>query len=126
MAVNVETLMRFDDMYFTMIREVGGIEGLIHSMFSFLFRRTDFYYECDPGDQMGFPPGHAAGLVSKVFKLYQDEHFKQHPPKSLKDYQAKLEAYKAASRQKQPSPVETHSGDDHERSKATTTILEVL
>lgn len=48
---------RFDDFYFTIVKETGGIEGLLHSMFNFLIRRTDFYYEADPGDKMGFPPG---------------------------------------------------------------------
>jgi hypothetical protein len=59
-------LARFDDFYFTICKETGGIEGLLHSLFSFFLRRTDFFYECkyyyfnykgDPGDKMGFPPG---------------------------------------------------------------------
>jgi len=59
---------RFDEFYFTICKEMGGIEGLLNSFFSFLFRRSDFFYECkpfaslkhsigDPGDKMGFPPG---------------------------------------------------------------------
>jgi hypothetical protein len=36
---------RFDDFYFTIAKETGGIEGLLNSLFSFLIRRTDFYYE---------------------------------------------------------------------------------
>jgi len=50
---------RFDEFYFTIAKETGGIEGLLHSLFNFLIRRTDFYYESDPGDKMGFPPGYS-------------------------------------------------------------------
>ena len=35
--------------------------------FSFLLRRTDFYYEAAPGAKMGFPPGYAEGMVSTDF-----------------------------------------------------------
>lgn len=48
---------KLDQLYLTISQEVGGIEGLLHSFFSFLYRRTDFYYEADPNDNMGFPPG---------------------------------------------------------------------
>ncbi len=44
-------------MYYAIAKETGGIEGLLNSLFSFLYRRTDFFYEADPGDKMGFPPG---------------------------------------------------------------------
>jgi hypothetical protein len=43
-------------MLFAICKETGGIEGLLNTIFSFLFRRTDFFYESDPGDKMGFPP----------------------------------------------------------------------
>jgi len=39
-------------------------------MFSFLQRRTDFYYEAEPGDKMGFPPKFAEGLIYQFFKKY--------------------------------------------------------
>lgn len=29
-----------------------------------MFRKTDFFYECDPGDKMGFPPGYSRNLVN--------------------------------------------------------------
>lgn len=54
---------RFDEFYFTICKETGGIEGLLHSLFSFLSRRTDFYHESDPGDKMGFPPGVSARIL---------------------------------------------------------------
>lgn len=40
-----------------------GIHGLLDTVFSFLQRRTDFFYESEPGDKMGFPPKFAEGLV---------------------------------------------------------------
>lgn len=52
-------------------QECGGIQGLLHSFFSFLIRRTDFYYEADPGDNMGFPPGVAEDMLLKIFREYQ-------------------------------------------------------
>jgi hypothetical protein len=69
---------RFDEYYFLIAKETGGIEGLLNSLFSFLLRRTDFYYECkitiftigDPGDKMGFPPGVALNMLGNTFKKY--------------------------------------------------------
>jgi hypothetical protein len=54
---------RFDEFYLTICKEVGGIEGLLKSFFDFMIRKTDFFYECDPGDKMGFPPGYNKKLV---------------------------------------------------------------
>lgn len=48
-----------------MVKETGGLEGLLHTVFSFLSRRTDFFYESDPGDKMGFPPGYAPRMVKQ-------------------------------------------------------------
>ena len=54
---------RFDDFIFTIVKETGGLEGLLHTVFSFLYRRTDFFHESDPGDKMGFPPGYVPRMV---------------------------------------------------------------
>lgn len=51
---------KFDDLLYTMCSEAGGIDGLLSNIFDFLYRRTDFFYESDPGDKMGFPPGRSA------------------------------------------------------------------
>lgn len=48
---------RFDDMFMAICQETGGLNGLLESLFSFMYRKTDFFYEADPGDKMGFPPG---------------------------------------------------------------------
>jgi hypothetical protein len=45
-----------------------GVHGLLDSVFGFLSRRTDFFYEMEPGDKMGFPPGVAESMV-----IYQSE-----------------------------------------------------
>lgn len=55
---------RFDEFYLTICKETGGIEGLLQSFFDFMIRKTDFFYECDPGDKMGFPPGYSRKLVT--------------------------------------------------------------
>jgi len=84
---------RFDDFYFTIVKETGGLEGLLHSLFSFLIRRTDFFYECDPGDKMGFPPGAAAQMLMSTFDMYQKEHHKRFPKKDTVQYAEKLKKY---------------------------------
>ena len=48
---------RMDEMLIMVTQQSGnGINGLLDSVFGFLARRTDFYYESEPGDKMGFPP----------------------------------------------------------------------
>ncbi|EGR27818.1 nuclear movement protein related, putative [Ichthyophthirius multifiliis] len=90
----MENLSRFDDYYFTICKETGGIEGVLHSMFNFLYRRTDFFYEADPGDKMGFLPGVSQQLLNKIFMQYQNEHYKRFPKKDLQESAKKLEEYK--------------------------------
>ena len=84
---------RFDQYYLSIAQEVGGIEGLLQSFFSFLYRRTDFYVECDPGDKMGFPPGLNKKMVMTILEKFQKEHYKKKPKKSLDEYKKKLDAY---------------------------------
>jgi hypothetical protein len=55
---------RNDDLLFTITQQTGqGIDGLLNAMFGFLQRRTDFFYQMEPGDKMGFPPGIAESMV---------------------------------------------------------------
>ena len=55
-----------DDLLYAVTQQSGnGIHGLLDSVYGFLQRRTDFYYEAEPGDKMGFPPGIAESMVSK-------------------------------------------------------------
>ena len=55
---------KFDQMFMTMTQEAGGLNPFLESLFCFLQTRTDFYYEAEPGDKMGFPPGYSEQLVS--------------------------------------------------------------
>jgi N-terminal conserved domain of Nudc. len=61
---------RNDDLLFTITQQTGqGIDGLLNAMFGFLQRRTDFFYQMEPGDKMGFPPGIAESMVRYHSKL---------------------------------------------------------
>jgi hypothetical protein len=90
----MEGLERFDNFLITIVNETGGVEGLLHSLFSFLYRRTDFYYEMLPGEKMGFLPGEAERMVATTFKQYQNMYFKKHPPKDPKEVQKKIDELK--------------------------------
>jgi hypothetical protein len=55
---------RVDDLFVNITQQIGGgCPGLLDAVFGFLARRTDFYYEMEPGDKMGFPPGVAQNMV---------------------------------------------------------------
>lgn len=72
--INPALLARFDEMLMGITQQAGnGIDGLLDSVFSFLQRRTDFFYEAEPGDKMGFPPQYAEGLVSHCFFLVKQD-----------------------------------------------------
>jgi len=63
--VNPQLQARFDEMLMGITQQAGnGIDGLLDTVMCFLQRRTDFFYEAEPGDKMGFPPQYAEGLVS--------------------------------------------------------------
>jgi len=73
---------RFDDLLNTVITEKGqGIYGFFDVMFSFLYRRTDFFYEMAPGENMGFFPGQGEAIVCGYFRKYQQLHYKERVPK---------------------------------------------
>jgi len=54
---------RHDDMLFAVCQQAGGLQPFLEAVFGFLSRRTDFYYEMEPGDKMGFPPNVAESMV---------------------------------------------------------------
>ena len=73
---------RFDDLLNTVITQKGqGIYGFFDVMFSFLYRRTDFFYEMAPGENMGFFPTQAEAIVCGYFRKYQQLHYKERVPK---------------------------------------------
>ena len=73
---------RFDDLLNTVIQEKGqGIYGFLEVIFSFLYRRTDFFYEMAPGENMGFFPTQAEAIVCGYFRKFQELHYKERVPK---------------------------------------------
>lgn len=63
---------RFDEFFLTVCKEAGGIEGLLDAFFDFMRRRTDFFYEMEPGDTMGFPPTVNTRMLLNSFKKQQE------------------------------------------------------
>jgi hypothetical protein len=84
---------KFDHLYISITQEVGGLEGLFTSLFSFLLRRTDFFYEADPGDKMGFPPGVNEKMLLTIFNKFRDVYYKTTPKKSVDEYAEKYVKY---------------------------------
>ncbi len=73
---------RFDDLLHTVITEKGqGIYGFFDVVFGFMYRRTDFFYEMAPGENMGFFPGQSEAIVYNYFRKYQNIHYKERVPK---------------------------------------------
>jgi len=74
-------MAKFDQMFMTMTQEAGGLNPFLDCLFSFLQRRTDFYYESEPGDNMGFPPGYSEQIIFAMYSKYKEEHEKRFPSK---------------------------------------------
>lgn len=73
---------RFDDLLHTIIVEKGqGIYGFFDIVFGFMYRRTDFYYEMAPNENMGFFPGQSEAIIYNFFRKYQNLHYKERVPK---------------------------------------------
>ena len=73
---------RFDDLLHTIIVEKGqGIYGFFDVVFGFMYRRTDFYYEMAPRENMGFFPGQNESIIYNFFRKYQNLHYKERVPK---------------------------------------------
>jgi len=91
----------------------NGVDGLLNSVFSFLQRRTDYFYEAEPGDKMGFPPKYSEQLIYRYYKHYQFEHEKKFPSKGedlakrWKEYEEK--AYAAAAKKKAEDKAEAEA-----------------
>ena len=48
---------RFDAILLELAGQCGGIQPLLQTFFSFLYRKTDFFHVMQPGDKMGFSAG---------------------------------------------------------------------
>jgi hypothetical protein len=59
----------------------GGIEPLLHAVFSFLKRKTDFYHIQRKGDRVGFPPGRAKQLVLEAYERFESDSAAPPPAK---------------------------------------------
>ena len=102
---------RFDDLLHTVIAEKGqGIYGFFDVVFGFMYRRTDFFYEMAPGENMGFFPGQAEAIVYNYYRKYQSIHFKERvpkrniDPKEIEDFMKKQKELKEQKDNKQAKP----------------------
>lgn len=100
---------RFDGFYTEIAKETGSMELFLESFMSFLVRRTDFYYESDPNDKMGFPPGVCENMIAAAFKKYQNEHYKKYPKKSIEDFNKKIESLKISKKESEQKIIEKES-----------------
>jgi hypothetical protein len=98
---------RFDDLLHTVIVEKGqGIYGFFDVVLGFMYRRTDFFYEMAPGENMGFFPGQAEAIIYNYFRKYQNIHFKERvpkrniDPKEIEDFMKKQKELKDSKEQK--------------------------
>jgi hypothetical protein len=78
----------------------GGIAPLLDAIFSFLYRKTDFYHVMREGDKMGFPPGVAEKLVLGHFRKYEQLAIKARE----KQQTSAPKGAAAAVEAKQPAP----------------------
>uniref|UniRef100_A0A1I8FV55 CS domain-containing protein n=1 Tax=Macrostomum lignano TaxID=282301 RepID=A0A1I8FV55_9PLAT len=64
---------QYDSLYLSILQREGTLPAFFDSLFSFLMRRTDYYYqltENGPRDR-GFPPGAAFDMVKQSFKKHE-------------------------------------------------------
>jgi len=51
--------------------QLGGIEPLFDTMFSFLYRKTDYFHVMQPGDKIGFKAGVAKLILQRSFEKFE-------------------------------------------------------
>eukprot|EP00611_Tribonema_gayanum_P010042 TRINITY_DN19960_c0_g1_i1.p1 TRINITY_DN19960_c0_g1~~TRINITY_DN19960_c0_g1_i1.p1 ORF type:complete len:372 (-),score=65.71 TRINITY_DN19960_c0_g1_i1:17-1075(-) len=104
---------RYDDLLMTMAGQLGSIDGLLRTLFSFLHRKTDFYVEWDPAllaserPTMGFASGKAEELLLQAFHAYP-----------FKDYRTARAASAGAPSRKQPQQKREPSSANSQQVKA--------
>lgn len=110
---------RFDDLLHTVIAEKGqGIYGFFDVVFGFMYRRTDFFYEMAPGENMGFFPGQAEAIVYNYLRKYQNIHFKERvpkrniDPKEIEDFMKKQKEIRESKGDSKKQPEKFLSGND--------------
>lgn len=87
---------KFDNLFISVCKEAGGIEGLLNIFFDFMRRKTDFFHEKDPEDNYGFPPGVNSKMLMAAFNKQQEFHYQKYPKKDLDEYRKKLEKFHQA------------------------------
>lgn len=62
----------YDSAFLGILQNEGNVQTFLDAVFSFLYRRTDFYVIMkSPTDKMGFPSGVARKHVNAAFKKYE-------------------------------------------------------
>lgn len=68
---------KYDDMLVEILKDKKTIIGFLETIFGFLSRRTDFYYESKTfNEPVGFPPGMKERIVLKVIQDFDPRHKK--------------------------------------------------
>jgi len=62
---------KYDEVLMNVAGQCGGIQPLFDVIFSFLYRKTDFFHIMQPGDNMGFSEGVAEKILLSAFHKYQ-------------------------------------------------------
>ena len=62
---------RFDAILLELAGQCGGIQPLLQTFFSFLYRKTDFFHVMQPGDKIGFKAGQAQQILLRAFGKYE-------------------------------------------------------
>lgn len=96
---------RFDDMLFGILNNVGTIEKFMDIVFSFLYRRTDFFkVKSSSSDKLGLPPGVAQKIVKVLSQRYVQLERARTPSTASESEPAKVREEKAVeSDKKMPS-----------------------
>ena len=72
--MNSSTQGKYDSSLLPVIQGEGKVQGFLDAVFSFLYRRTDFYQPLNEEKTMGFPEGAAQHIVFAAFKKYQNKY----------------------------------------------------
>ena len=68
MVLSEAEMVKFDNVFLSILQNCGKIEPFLDSIFFFLSRRTDFFQLMySKNDKMGFPPGVAEKMLIKVY-----------------------------------------------------------
>mmetsp|Transcript_12455 Transcript_12455/g.12515 ORF Transcript_12455/g.12515 Transcript_12455/m.12515 type:complete len:134 (+) Transcript_12455:13-414(+) len=107
---------KYDDMLFMIAQDMGSIQAILNEFFGFLKRRTDFFVLANPGDPVGFLPGHAEQLIWNIYKHHREEYNKEHPfvpkpptPKPEPKTEEKVEEIKEEPKQAEEKKIEEKS-----------------